>query len=91
MRRAKRTNVGEERVKKITIKRSPKKTVFVVQYADGRRAETPYVEVQGSTILYLDPVTREPTIRTEANVNLGQTVNSCAVCGEDVVDQHAHA
>jgi len=91
MRKTKRASVGEEKVKKITVKRLPRKTAFVVQYADGRRIETTYVEIQGSATLYLDPGTKEPIIRTEANVNLGQTIGTCAVCGGDTDDQHAHA
>jgi len=91
MRRTKRAGIGEEKVKKITIKRLPKKTSFVVQYADGRRIETAYVEIQGNATLYLDPGTKEPVIRTEANVNLGQAIGTCAVCGGDTDDQHAHA
>jgi len=91
MRRTKRAGIGEEKVKKITIKRLPKKTSFVVQYADGRRIETAYVEIQGNATLYLDPGTKEPVLRTEANVNLGQAIGTCAVCGGDTDDQHAHA
>lgn len=91
MRRTKRAGAGEEKVKKITIKRLPKKTSFVVQYADGRRIETAYIEIQGNATLYLDPGTKEPILRTEANVNLGQANGTCAVCGGDTDDQHAHA
>jgi hypothetical protein len=91
MRRTKRMRTGYEKVKKITIRRQPKKTSFVVQYADGRRTETSFVEIQGTSTLYLDPETKEPTLRTEANINLGQTVGTCAVCGGDTDDQHAHA
>jgi hypothetical protein len=91
MRRTKRLGAGEEKVKKITIKRLPRKTSFVVQYADGRRIETSYVEIQGHATVYLDSGTKEPTIRTEANVSLGQAVGTCAVCGGDTDDQHAHA
>lgn len=91
MRRTKRRVIGDDKTKKITIKRLPKKTSFVVQYADGRRIETPFVEVLGSATLYLDPDTKEPTLRTEANINLGQHPGTCAVCGGDTDDQHAHA
>jgi len=91
MRRTKRSAVGQEKVKKIMIKRLPKKTSFVIQYADGRRVETNYVEVLGHATVYLDPNTKEPVIRTEANVNLGRSVGTCAVCGGDTDDQHAHA
>lgn len=79
-----------DRVKKITIRAHPKKTVFVVKYGDGRRVETPYVEIIGASTLYIDPTTKEATIRTENNVNLGRN-NTCAVCGEDADDSHAHA
>jgi len=91
MRRTKKSALGEERVKKITLKRLPRKTSFIVQYSDGRRTETSFVEILGNATLYLDPGTREPTIRTEANVNLGQNEGSCAVCGGGTDDQHAHA
>lgn len=91
MKRAKRMRVGDEKVKKITIKRLPKKTSFIVQYADGRRIETSFIEIQGNATLYLDPNTKEPILRTEANVSLGQTIGTCAVCGGDTDDQHAHA
>jgi len=91
MRRTKRLGAGEEKVKKITIKRLPRKTSFVVQYADGRRIETSYVEIQGHATMYLDPGTKEPVVRTEANVSLGQAIGTCAVCGGDTDDQHAHA
>jgi hypothetical protein len=89
MRRRKRT-VGDEKVKKITIRRLPKRNSFVVQYADGRRTETTFVEILGNATLYIDPSTKEPLIRTEANVNLGQN-GACAICGGDADDQHAHA
>jgi len=78
-------------VKMISVRRHPKRTVFVIQYGDGRRTETPYVEIQGCATLYIDVHSKEPTIRTEANVNLGQNVGSCAICGGDTDDQHAHA
>ena len=91
MRRTKSAKIGEDKVKKITIKRLTKKTSFLVQYADGRRIETSYVEIQGNATLYLDSGTKEPVIRTEANVSLGQSVGTCAVCGGDTDDQHAHA
>lgn len=91
MRRTRKSSAGEEKVKKITIKRLTKKTSFIVQYADGRRTETSYVEIQGNATLYLDPGTKEPVIRTEANVSLGHGVGTCAVCGGDTDDQHAHA
>ena len=91
MGRPKRRPVGEEKVKKITIKRLPRKTSFIVQYADGHQVETSYVEIQGSVTLYLDPASKEPVVRTEANLNLGQTIGTCAVCGGGTDDQHAHA
>lgn len=91
MRRIKRSGTGEEKVKKITIKRLPKKTSFVIQYSDGRRVETTYVEVQGPATMYLDANTKEPVIRTEANVSLGHAEGTCAVCGGGTDDQHAHA
>lgn len=91
MRRTKKAGVGEEKVKKITVKRLPRKTSFVVQYSDGRRIETTYVEIQGHATLYLDPSTKEPVIRTEANVSLGHSEGTCAVCGGGTDDQHAHA
>jgi hypothetical protein len=89
-RRTKRS-VGDEKVKKISIKRLPKKTSFLVQYADGRRIETSYVEIQGNATLYLDAGTREPVLRTEANVSLGHAEGTCTVCGGGTDDQHAHA
>lgn len=91
MKRTKRMHRLGDKVKKITIHEQPKKTSFIVQYADGRRVETPYIEIQGSATLYLDPETKEPVIRTEANINLGQATGTCAVCGGDTDDQHAHA
>jgi len=91
MRRTKRAGIGEEKVKKISVKRLPRKTSFIVQYSDGRRVETSYVEIQGNATLYLDPGTKEPVLRTEANVNLGHATGTCAVCGGDTDDQHAHA
>jgi hypothetical protein len=79
------------KVKKITVRKLPKKTSYVIHYADGRKTETTYVEIQGTATLYLDHTTKEPTIRTEANVSLGQAVGTCVVCGGDTDDQHAHA
>jgi hypothetical protein len=91
MRRTKKARVGEEKVKRITIKTTPKKTSFVVQYADGHQIETSFVEIQGNATLYLDPGNKEPVLRTEANINLGQAIGTCAVCGGGTDDQHAHA
>lgn len=91
MRRTKRMHRLGDKVKKITINEQPKKTSFIVQYSDGRRVETPYIEIQGNATLYLDPETKEPIIRTEANISLGQATGTCAVCGGDTDDQHAHA
>lgn len=91
MKRVKRMPVGENKTKKITVRRQPKKISFIVQYADGRRIETPFIEVQGNATLYFDPDTKEPTLRTDANISLGQAVGTCAVCGGDTDDQHAHA
>ena len=91
MRKGSRGMPGEEKVKKITIKRLPRKTSFVVQYPDGRRTETAYVEIQGHATIYLDPDTKEPVIRTEANVSLGNSEGTCTVCGGGTDDQHAHA
>ena len=91
MRRGKRMHRLGDKVKKITINEQPKKTSFIVQYADGHRVETPYIEIQGSATLYLDPATKEPVIRTEANISLGQASGTCVVCGGDTDDQHAHA
>lgn len=86
-----RPRKGDEKVKKISIKRLTKKTSFVVHYADGRRVETSYIEIQGNAILYLDSGTREPVLRTEANVSLGHCEGTCTVCGGGTDDQHAHA
>lgn len=91
MRKTKRAKMDDEKVKKITIKRLPGKTSFVVQYGDGRRIETSFVEIQGNATLYLDPNTKEPILRTEANISLGQAIGTCAVCGGATDDQHAHA
>lgn len=88
--RRRRQSPGEEKVKKIGIRFHPKKTVFVVHYSDGRNVETPFVDIQGGATLYIDSHTKEPTIRTEANVSLGHN-GTCAVCGGDSDDQHAHA
>lgn len=91
MRRTRRKNPEDERVKKITIKRMPKRTAFVIQYADGRRVETPYIEVLGPATIYLDGPGKDPTIRTESNINLSYNTGICMVCGADSDDQHAHA
>jgi hypothetical protein len=92
MRRATRRKVSvDPNVKKITIKRLQKRNAFVVQYADGRRVETPYIEVMGPATLYLDSSTKEPVIRTDANISLSPGAGVCTVCGADTDDQHAHA
>lgn len=91
MRRGRRLRPAGDKVKKITINRQPKKTSFTVQYADGHRVETPYVEIQGPATLYLDPDSKEPVLRTEANISLSQTAGTCVICGGDMDDQHAHA
>jgi hypothetical protein len=83
--------VGDDKVKKITIRRLQKRTTFVIQYADGRRVETPYVEIMGSATFYVDSATKEATLRTEANINLGHSAGICVVCGGETDDQHAHA
>lgn len=83
--------VGEDKVKKITVRKLPKRIAFVIQYSDGHKVETPYVEILGNATLYIDSATKEPTIRTEANVNLGHSAGICAVCGGETDDQHAHA
>jgi len=85
-----RRNAGEEKTKKITIKKLAKRNAFVVKYYDGRRVETPYVEILGSATLYIDPTTREHIIRTDANVNLGHG-DTCAICGDYNDDHHVHA
>ena len=90
-RTTKRKPAVDPNVKKITIKRLPKRTTFVVLYADGRRVETPYIEVLGPATLYLDGTGKEPTIRTEANISLSRGAGICSVCGADAEDQHAHA
>jgi hypothetical protein len=82
--------MGEDKVKKITIKRTPKRCSFIVEYADGHKAETQFVEIMGNATLYLDTGTKEPVLRTEANINLGKNGN-CVICGGDTEDQHAHA
>lgn len=89
MRRTKK-KIEDPKLKKITIKRLPKRTAFTVEYSDGRRVESTFVEILGHATLYLDPGTKEPVIRTEANINLGHN-GSCAICGGAVDDQHAHA
>lgn len=89
MRRSKR-NRGEEKVKKITVKKLQKRTAFVIKYGDGRIVETPYIEVMGPATLYLDPTSKEPTIRTEANLNLGYN-GTCSICGDYNDDHHVHA
>ncbi len=91
MPRQKRRKFSDPKTKKITVKRLTSRTAFVVRYADGRRVETPYVEILGEATLYLDPETKEPTLRTEANLSLGQSAGACAICGGDTDDQHAHA
>lgn len=89
MRRSKR-KMAEVKVKKITIRRLPKRTTFVVQYADGHRQETPYVEIQGNAMLSIDPRTKEPLLSTEADVSLGHN-GTCVICGGASSDLHAHA
>ena len=85
-----RRSKEEERVKRITIRKSAKRTAFVIKYGDGRQVETPYVEIMGPVTLYLDPSSREPIIRTEANLNLGQN-GTCSICGDYNDDNHVHA
>lgn len=82
--------MGDDRVKTITLRKHPKRTTFLVHYSDGRKVETTFVEVMGPSTLYIDPHTKEPAFRTEANINLSH-FGSCAICGGDTDDQHAHA
>lgn len=86
-RKTKREELG---VKLITIREYPRRTAFVIEYGDGRRVDTPYVEVMGPATLYLDPTSKEAVIRTEANLNLGQN-GTCSICGEYDDDGHVHA
>lgn len=91
MRRSKNTGQPKNEVKKITIRRLPKKTSFLVHYPDGRKVETTYVEILGNATLHLDPRTKEPTMRTDASISLGHAEGTCTVCGGGTDDHHAHA
>lgn len=85
-----RRSRGDDKTKKITIKKLPKRNSFVVRYPDGHRVETPSVEIQGVSKLYIDDTTQEHVISTEANINVGYN-GTCPICGAFNEDRHVHA